>query len=188
VTEQPAEQPADTGTTTTPRRSVSAVAADPNASPTEQPQQRVELPHTPTLPLGSLSNFAEPVTNIPPGAPMRLAADPTVSQAEPAPPPFESLAAPTLEIAAPAPLPRPGDERLIRGTAEGAAQQEELTGQAPEMPLDPNSTEAAEAQREALEQQLQQRKEAYEEQQAREKASQERLLAAQEQQAQQQSA
>jgi hypothetical protein len=179
------EQPADTSTTDTssaPKVRTSVVASspsDPSSSPVLQP---AELPHTPTLPLGSLSNFAEAVTNIPPGAPMRLAADPTVAQAQPAPPPFESLAAPTLEIAAPAPLPRPGDEKLIRGTAEGAAQQEELTGEAPAMPLDPNSAEAAQAQRDAVQQQMDQQREAQEAIQQRQQASQERLQAAQQEQ------
>ena len=142
-----------------------------------------EIPHTPVLPLGHLSNYAEGVTNTPAGTSLQLAADPTVAQAEPAAAPWESLAAPTLEIAAPAPLPRPGDEQLLRGTAEGAVQQEELTGVAPEMPTDPNSPEAAQAQRDAAEAEQKARLESKKAVYERQQASAERVQAAAEEQA-----
>lgn len=178
----------ESGTTTTSTRSRTSVAAKPAATEaqTSLPQGPVEVPHTPTLPMGTVSNFAEPVTAIPPGTPIKVAADPTVTQAEPAAAPVVTTAPPQMEIAAPAPLPRPGDEQLIRGTAEGAAQQEELTGVKPEMPLDPTSPEAQDADRKIFEQQLAQDQEAAEAVAARQQASQERLVAAQQEQQKQQ--
>lgn len=178
------EDTSTTTTTTTPRTSVAATGPTngDQAAPVLVP---AELPHTPTLPLGQLSNYAEGANNIPAGTPLSVAADPTVAQAEPAAAPLVTPAWRQIEIAAPAPLPRPGDEQLIRGTAEGAIMQEELTGQKPEMPLDPNSSEAQDQAREAWEQAQEQEKEAAESIAERQKAQQERLqAAAQEQQAQ----
>jgi hypothetical protein len=170
-------------TTATPSSRTAVPATGPSTeSQTSLAQVPVEVPHTPTLPMGTVSNFAEPVTAIPPGTPIKVAADPTVTQAEPAAAPVVTTAPTQMEIAAPAPLPRPGDEQLIRGTAEGAAQQEELTGVKPEMPLDPTSPEAQDADRKIFEQQLAQDQEAAEAIAARQQASQERLAAAQQEQ------
>jgi len=117
------DQPTDDSGSTPARPSVTSAADDPEASPTEQPE---EVQHTPTLPQGFISTNAEPVTNIPPGTPLQVA--------DPAAGPLEDAARPSLEIAAPAPLPRPGDEQLVRGTEAGDAQIAELTGVAPELP------------------------------------------------------
>lgn len=162
MTDEPNATPA-------PSRSRASVSAQPAADrgvarPEAQSEAPVvaEVEHTPTLPLGTVSNYAEPVTAIPVGVPVTVAADPTVEQAAPAAAPVQSSAPGQLEIAAPAPLPRPGDEQLTRGTAEHAVQQEELTGVAPEMPADPNSPEAQDRAREIFEQQQEQQKEAAE--------------------------
>lgn len=176
MTDQPETQPASS--TSRSRASVSAQpAADrgvarPETAETPQP---VEVEHTPTLPQGTVSNYAEPVTAIPPGTPVTVAADPTVNQAAPAAAPVVSSAPGQMEIAAPAPLPRPGDEQLTRGTAEHAVQQEELTGVAPEMPADPNSDEAQAHARELFEQQQQQEREAAESVAKRQEESQQRM-------------
>jgi len=124
----------DTGTTSGGgggRQSVTSAADDPQASPTETPQ---EVQHTPTLPQGFISTNAEPVTNIPPGTPLQVA--------DPAAGPAQDAARPSLEIAAPAPLPRPGDEQLTRGTVDGDAKIAELTGVAPELPSTEESAPA----------------------------------------------
>jgi hypothetical protein len=111
----------------------------------------VDVPHTPTLPQGFVSNYAEPVSNIPPGTPMHTIEPEHVmlAQAGLAPGPFVSAAAPQIEIAAPAPLPRPGDENLTRGTVPDIELQEELTGVKPEVPLAPDSPELRKADDEA---------------------------------------
>jgi hypothetical protein len=147
---------------------VAAQPADPNASPTEQPSSGPPpIQHTPTLRQGQLSNFAEPVTNTPVGVPISVADDPTQPVEEQGAPTVEQLAgalltraAGQIEIAAPAPLPRPGDEQLLRGTAAGAALQEKLTGVAPEMPGDPESDEARQAEIDARKAALDQAREA----------------------------
>jgi len=147
-----------TSTRSTSRTSVPAQPAA-QAEPAAPPAP-VEVEHTPTPPLGTVSNYAEPVTAIPDGTPITVAADPTVTQAPPAAAPVVSAAPTQMEIAAPAPLPRPGDENLTRGTAEHAVMQEELTGVAPEMPVDPNSPEARARDEEIRTQQLEQEQEA----------------------------
>ena len=143
------------------------------ASPTEAPAQRTAVPgapteieHTPTPPLGTVSNYAEAATSIPPNTPVTVAPDPTLTP-DPQDPGTQALAgaivsaAPgQIEIAAPAPLPRPGDEKLTRGTAAHAALQEELTGEAPVMPADPDSEEVQQALMEQRKADLQQAKDA----------------------------
>jgi hypothetical protein len=155
-----------------PRRTRPTVTAqtDDNQSLEESPVETpVEIAHTPTLPVGQVSNYAEGVTNIPPGTPITVAADPTkpleatLQDAQATATGVTVSQAPgTIEVAAPAPLPRPGDEQLTRGTAAHAELQEELTGQAPEMPDDSTSEAAAQAQREAETLRLEQQRDAAE--------------------------
>jgi hypothetical protein len=159
---EPVPAPAPTTTTTT-RRTRTAVTATPpeptiEDSPTETP---VEVQHTPTPPVGTIGTYPEAVTNIPPGSQVKLARDPAEA-APPAAMPTSVPAASTLEVAAPAPLPRPGDEQLVRGTAAGNELFAELSGQEIKQPTDPESDEAVTAAREARTQQLEQEREALE--------------------------
>jgi hypothetical protein len=158
------------------RRTRSSVSAqtDPRSQPQQPPTGEgegpvlVEVEHTPTLKIGEVSNYSIPASDLPIGAPVAVVDDPTQPAAE-ADPHAQALAgalvsaaAPQLEIAAPAPLPRPGDEQLTRGTAAHAILQEQLTGEAPVHPADPNSEEAKTALADAYQADLEQRQEAAE--------------------------
>lgn len=156
------------------RASVSARPANPRqeaeANGAEEQEAPVETQHTPTLPQGQVSYYAEGANNTPVGTPITVAPD-VVAQAAPAAAALVTPAATTLEIAAPAPLPRPGDENLQRGTPEGAALQAELTGVAPEMPEDPDSPEAKQKIEEDRQAEMAKQKEAAESIQQRQEAS-----------------
>jgi len=148
---------------------------DIEASPTETP---VEVQHTPTYPVGTVGMHAEGVTNIPPGTPITVAPDPT-DPAAVAAAPTVSPAPGTIEVAGPAPLPRPGDEQLIRGTAAGNELWAELTGNTLEAP----DAQAAEVSaREAAETKLEQDREAAEAAQANQQKLLDATAAQQEQQ------
>lgn len=138
------------------RASVSARPANPAEEqrtvgvipPTASSNQPAEPEHTPVLPQGFVSNWAEGANNIPLNTPVvviepeQVAAAKAMEQALPAVTALVSPARSSMEIASPAPLPRPGDENLTRGTEPDAELRAELEGVAPEMPLDPNSSEA----------------------------------------------
>jgi len=156
--EERSEQPTSGART---RASVTAAPAYPAAdrgvarpegrealSPTSSAYQPAEAEHTPVLPQGFVSNWAEGANNIPAQTPVvvvepeQVTAAKAMEQALPAVTALVSPARTSMEIASPAPLPRPGDENLTRGTEADAELRSELEGSEPEMPLDPNSAEA----------------------------------------------
>jgi hypothetical protein len=127
------------------RASVAARAANgPSSDDKERTpsDKRAEEEHTPVLPQGFVSNYAEGVTNTPVEADVRVVEPGQVAQAPVAAAALMSKAPEQMVIAAPAPLPRPGDENLTRGTEVDTEVRAELEGVEPVMPLDPRSAEA----------------------------------------------